>query len=70
MSDEDIRQAFKNDEVLLELDTKLGDFVETRMEVSNCWQIVKDKYATLYFLEATQVMDIIKKFKRKHPYIT
>ena len=28
-SDEDIRQAFKTEEALLELDTKLRDFVET-----------------------------------------
>ena len=28
-SDEDIRQAFKIEEALLELDTKLGDFAET-----------------------------------------
>ena len=27
--EEDIQQAFKNEEALLELDTKLGDFAET-----------------------------------------
>ena len=32
-SDEDIQQAFRIEEALLELDTKLGDFVETRIEV-------------------------------------
>ena len=35
--DEDIRQAFKTEEVLLELDTKLEDFKEICMEFSNYW---------------------------------
>ena len=34
-SDEDIRQAFRMEEALLELDTKFRDFVETRIEVEN-----------------------------------
>ena len=34
-SDEDIRQAFKIEEALLELDTKLKDIVETPIEVDN-----------------------------------
>ena len=34
-TDEDIRQAFKTEEALLELDVKLGDFAETRIEVGN-----------------------------------
>ena len=34
-NDEDIRQAFRIEEALLELDTKLRDFVETWLEVDN-----------------------------------
>ena len=34
-NDEDIRQAFRMEEFLLELDTKFGDFVETQIEVEN-----------------------------------
>ena len=34
-SDEDIRQAFRIEEALMELDTKLGDFAETRIEANN-----------------------------------
>ena len=34
-SDEDIRQAFRIEEALLELDTKLGDFVKTWIKVDN-----------------------------------
>ena len=69
MTDEDIRQAFKTGESLLELDVKLEDFAETRIEVGNYWQIVKDKYDALDFLDATQVMKIIEKFKIKYPNI-
>ena len=43
-SDEDIRQAFKTEEALIELDAKLGDFAETQIEVDNYRQKVKDKY--------------------------
>ena len=46
-SDKDIRQAFRTKEALLELDTKLGDFAETRIEVDNYRQKVKDKYEAL-----------------------
>ena len=52
-TDEDIRQAFKIEEALLELDVKLGDFAKTRIEVGN------------YQKKVTQVMEIIDKFKRK-----
>ena len=34
-SDEDIRQAFRTEEALLELDTKLEDFAETQIKVEN-----------------------------------
>ena len=34
-NDEDIHQAFRIEEALLELDTKLGDFAETWIEVDN-----------------------------------
>ena len=70
MSNEDIRQAFKIEEVLLKLDSILDDFVETRMDISNNWQRVRHKYEALDLPEASQVMNIIEKFKSKHPYIT
>ena len=44
----DIRQAFKTEEALLELDTKLENFVMNQIEVSNYQQLVKDKYEDLY----------------------
>lgn len=34
-NDEDIHQAFRTEEALLELDTKLKDFAETYIEVYN-----------------------------------
>lgn len=68
-SDEEIRLKFMIEEVLLELDTKLEDFVLTRIEVSNYGKLVKSKYGDLDLLETTQVMEIIKKFKGKHPDI-
>ena len=34
-SDEDIRQASKTEEALIELDAKPGDFAEARIEVDN-----------------------------------
>ena len=43
-SDEDISQAFRIEEALLELHTKLRDFAETQIEVDNYRQKVKDKY--------------------------
>lgn len=49
-SEDDISQTFKTKEELLELDTKLEVFVETRIKVSNYQQLVKDKYESLYFL--------------------
>ena len=49
------------EETLLELDVKLKDFVDTRIEVGNYWQIVKDKYDALDFVD--------EKFKRKYPDI-
>ena len=42
--EEDIWQAFKIEEALLELDTKLGDFAKTQIEVDNYRWKVKDKY--------------------------
>ena len=51
---------------MLELDVKLGDFAETRIEVGNYRQKVKDKYEALYFLDVTQVTEIIEKFKVKY----
>ena len=68
-SDEDIRQAFKTEEVLSKLDSSLDDFANTQMDISNYQQIVKHKYEALDFLEPSQVMEIIEKFKRKHPDI-
>ena len=54
---------------MLELDTKLGDFAETRIEVDNYKQKVKDKYAALDLLDATNIIEMIEKFKDKHPNI-
>ena len=34
-SDDDIKQAFRTEEALLELDTKLRDFTDTHIEVDN-----------------------------------
>ena len=68
-SNEDIRQAFRTEEALLELDTKLGDFVETRIEVDNYRQKVKDKYEALDLPDATKITEMIEIFKGKHPHI-
>ena len=68
-SDEDIRQAFRIEQALLELDTKLGDYAETRIEVENYRQKVKDKYEALDLLDATKITEMIEKFKGKHPNI-
>lgn len=35
-NDEDIYQAFRIEEALLELDTKLRDFADTQIELDNC----------------------------------
>ena len=68
-NDDDIRQAFRIEEALLDLDVKLGDFVETQIEVGNCRQKVKKKYEALDFPYVTQVTQIIEKLKRKYPNI-
>ena len=68
-SDKDIRQAFKIEEALLELDTKLGDFAETWIEVDNYRQKVKDKYEALDLPDVTKITEMIEKFKGKHPNI-
>lgn len=54
------------EEALLEFNVKLEDIMETHIEVGNYQQIVKDKYDALKFLDATQVKEIIEKFKRKY----
>ena len=49
---------------------KLGDFVETHIEVDNYSKKVKDKlYDALDFPYLSQVIDIIEKIKRKCPDI-
>ena len=68
-SDEDLKQAVRTQEALLELDIKLGDFAETQIEVDNYRQKVKDKYETLNLLDATKIIEMIEKFKGKHPNI-
>ena len=68
-SDEDIRQAFRTEEALMELDTKLGDFAETQIEVDNYRKKIKDKYQALDILDATKIIEMINKFKGKHPNI-
>ena len=65
-NDKDIWQAFRIEEALLELDTKLGNFVDTQFEVDNYKQKVKDKYETLDLPDATKITEIIEKFKGKH----
>ena len=69
-SDEDIRQDFWTEEALLELDTKLRDFAETRIEVENYRQKVKDKYEALDLLDVAKITKMIEKFKGKHPNIS
>ena len=65
-SDEDIKQAFRTEEVLIELDAKLGDFAETRIEVDNYRKNVKEKYQALSLPEATKITEMIEKFKGKY----
>ena len=67
--DEDIRQAFRIDEALLELDTKLDDFFETQIEVDNYRKKLKDKYEALDLPNVGNIIEIIEKFKGKHPNI-
>ena len=62
-SDEDIRQAFITEEALMELDTKLGDFAETRIEADNYRKKVKDKYQALSLPDVTKITEMIEKFK-------
>lgn len=50
----------------MELDTKLEDFVETRIEARNYQQGVKNKYDVLDLPKASDVMEIIENFKGKH----
>ena len=68
-SDEDIRQAFRTEEALIELDAKLGDFAETRIEMDNYRQKFKDKYQALSLPDATKITEMIEKFKGKYPNI-
>ena len=68
-NDEDIWQAFRPKEALLEMDTKLKDFAETRIEVDNYRKKVKDKYDALDLLDVVKITEIIEKFKCKHPDI-
>ena len=56
----------KTKEALLELDTKLEDFVETQIEVNNYKQVVKNNYDTLYLEKVTQVAEMIENLKNKH----
>ena len=62
-SDEDIHQAFRIEEALLELDTKLGDFVDTWIDVDNYRQKVKEKYEALNLRDVAKITKIIDKFK-------
>ena len=65
----DIRQAFRIEEALLELDTKLGDFAETQIEVDNYRKKVNNKYNSLDIHDVTKITNMIEKFKDKHPNI-
>ena len=68
-NEDDIRQAFRIEEALLELDTKLKDIVDTHIEVDNYRQKVKYKYDSLDLLDVAKIIEIIEKFKGKHPDI-
>ena len=57
------------EEALLELHTKLKDFVETRIEVDNYRKKVKDKYEALDLPDAAKITEMVEKFKGKHPNI-
>ena len=61
---------FRIEEALLELNTKLKDFVETCIEVDNYRKKAADKYNALDLLDVTKVTKIIDKFNDKHPYIS
>ena len=66
---DDIKKTFRIEEALLDLDVKLGDFVETCIKVGNYRQKVKDKYEALKLLDVAQVTKIIEKFMGKYPGI-
>ena len=68
-SDEDIRHASRTEEALIESDAELGDFAETRIEMDNYRQKVKDKYQALSLPDATKITKMIEKFKGKCPNI-
>ena len=51
---------------MLELDAKLEDFMDIRIEVSNYRQVVKNKYDPLDLSKVNEVKEIIDNFKRKH----
>ena len=65
-SDEDIRQAFRIEETLMELDTTLGDSVEIRIEVDNYRKKVNEKYQAFYLPNVAKTTKMIDKFKGKH----
>ena len=67
--EEHIQKSLKNEEALLELDTKLGDFADTQIEVHNYRRKVKDKYEALDLPDVAKVTKIMEKFKGKHPNI-
>ncbi len=69
VDDKDIQQAFRIEEVLLELDTKLRDFVDTQIEVDNYKQNVKEKYEALDILDVAKIVEMIEKFNGRHPNI-
>lgn len=67
-SDEDIWQTFRIEESLLELDTKLRDFAETRIEVENYRKKVKDKYDDFNLLYVAKITKIIEKLKMQRDH--
>ena len=68
-NDEDIRQALRIEEALIELDSKLGEFAESQIEVDNYRQKVKEKYQTLDLPNVAKIIEMIEKFKGKYPNI-
>lgn len=65
-SEVNVKQIFKIEQALLKLDSKLEDFVDTRLQISNYHQMMHNKYKWLDLLEAKEIMKIIKNFKNKH----
>ena len=51
------------------MDTKLEDFANTQIEVENYRQKVKHKYEALDLQDAAKIIEMIEKFKGKHPNI-